>query len=330
MWLTRIMVIVGLALVLPGCAQPYATAQSSLPSEGVTLNPLTPEEERVIVYGGTEAPFTGEYWNFKGKGIYVCRRCGAPLYRSEDKFDSHCGWPSFDDEISGAVIRRPDADGQRTEIVCARCGAHLGHIFVGEHFTPKDTRHCVNSISLRFIPAQAEAAFSGSPQAEPSPPKPHEAIFAGGCFWGVQYYLERAKGVVGTRVGYIGGYTSNPTYEEVCRGATGHLEAVEVTYDPAQTTYEALAKLFFEIHDPTQADGQGPDIGEQYRSAVFYLNDEQKATAEKLIRILKDKGYAVVTRVLPAETFWPGEDYHQQYYDKKGSTPYCHVYTRRF
>jgi len=333
MRLARTMAIIGLVLILPGCGQSSAAdqaPQAAPTAEGAALNPLTPEEERVIVHKGTEAPFTGEYWNFKGKGIYVCRRCGAPLYRSEDKLDSHCGWPSFDDEISGAVIRRPDADGQRTEIICARCGAHLGHIFLREHFTPKDTRHCVNSISLRFIPAQAEAAFSGSPEAEPSPPKPHEAIFAGGCFWGVQYYLERAKGVISTRVGYIGGHTSNPTYEEVCRGGTGHLEAVEVTYDPAQTTYEALAKLFFEIHDPTQADGQGPDIGEQYRSAVFYLNDEQKATAEKLIRILKDKGYAVVTRVLPAETFWPGEDYHQQYYDKKGSTPYCHVYTRRF
>ena len=294
------------------------------------MNPLTPEEERVIVHGGTEAPFTGEYWGFKGKGAYVCRRCGAPLYRSEDKFDSHCGWPSFDDEIPGAVVRRPDPDGQRTEIVCARCGAHLGHVFVGEHFTAKDTRHCVNSASLKFIPAQATAVASGSSEAEPDPPRTGTAIFAGGCFWGVQYYLERAKGVISTRVGYIGGHKANPTYEEVCCGGTGYLEAVEVTYDPTQITYENLAKLFFEIHDPTQANGQGPDIGEQYQSVVFYLNDPQKATAEKLIQILKGKGYAVVTKVLPAGTFWPAEDYHQQYYDKNGHTPYCHAYTKRF
>jgi peptide methionine sulfoxide reductase msrA/msrB len=330
MWLVRIAMLAALMLAPVGCRQSNAEGQRPPGNEGATLNPLTPEEERVIVYKGTEAPFTGEYWNFRGKGVYVCRRCGAPLYRSEDKFDSHCGWPSFDDEIPGAVRRRPDADGQRTEIICAHCGAHLGHVFIGEHFTSKDTRHCVNSISLKFSPAHEEAASTASSEAQPDPPKTERAIFAGGCFWGVEYHFRRTKGVVATRVGYIGGHTSNPTYKQVCASGTGHFEAIEVTYDPAQTTYETLVKLFFEIHDPTQANGQGPDIGQQYQSAVFYLNDEQKATAEKLIRILKDKGYAVVTKVLPAGTFWPAEDYHQQYYDKNGHTPYCHAYTKRF
>lgn len=291
-------------------------------TEGATLNPLTKEEERVIVHKGTEAPFTGEFWNFKGQGTYVCRRCGAALYRSDDKFESHCGWPSFDDEIPGAVKRQPDADGQRTEIICANCGAHLGHVFSGEHLTPKDTRHCVNSISLKFVPAQS------TPSA--SPPKAERAIFAGGCFWGMEYHFRRAKGVIATQVGYTGGHKDNPTYREVCSGATGHFEAIEVTYDPSQTNYETLARLFFEIHDPTQSDGQGPDIGQQYHSVAFYLNDEQRATAEKLIRILINKGYPAVTQLLPAGTFWPAENYHQQYYDKKGSTPYCHVYTKRF
>lgn len=297
--------------------------------DNVRMNPLTPEEERVIVHKGTEAPFTGEYCNFHGKGAYGCRRCGAELFRSDSKFDSGCGWPSFDDEIPGAVRRQTDADGKRTEILCARCGAHLGHVFTGKKLTPKDTRHCVNSISLKFVPDNAPSATNAA--AVPSPvPKTETAIFAGGCFWGVEYYFEREKGVISTQTGYAGGHVDNPTYQEVCGGKTGHAEAVRITYDPAQTTYESLAKLFFEIHDPTQGNRQGPDIGTQYRSVVFYLNDRQKTIAEKLIAILAARGYKVATEVKPAGAFWPAEDYHQQYYDKKDKTPYCHFRANKF
>ena len=277
---------------------------------------LTEAEKQVIIHKGTELPFTGKYYDFKGKGTYVCKQCGASLYRSEDKFDSRCGWPSFDDEIKGAVKRVTDADGRRTEILCAGCGAHLGHVFVGEGFTSKNTRHCVNSISMEFIPDREL--------------KTDTAIFAGGCFWGVEYFMQKAPGVLTVESGYIGGETDHPTYEDVCRKNTGHAEAVRVVFDASQTTYEALVKLFFEIHDPTQLNRQGPDRGEQYRSEIFYANPQQKEVADKLIERLKTKGYPVVTLVSPATTFWPAEDYHQNYYNRKGSLPYCHGYTKRF
>jgi len=156
------------------------------------------------------------------------------------------------------------------------------------------------------------------------------AIFASGCFWGTQYYLQKAKGVISTTAGYIGGQKDNPTYPEVCTGKTGHAEAVEVIFDPAIISYEELAKLFFETHDPGQKNRQGPDIGTQYRSGIFYLDDAQKATAEKLIAVLKEKGYPVVTEVTKATTFWKAEDYHQDYYDKKNGNPYCHIYIKKF
>lgn len=281
------------------------------------LKPLTAEEERVILHKGTEAPFTGEYTRHKEPGTYTCRQCGAGLYRSEDKFDSHCGWPSFDDEIAGAVRRVADRDGRRTEIVCARCGGHLGHVFEGEGFTPKNTRHCVNSISMDFVPAGQEQ-------------KTDTAVFAGGCFWGVEHLMRRIPGVISVESGYTGGRTANPTYEEVCSHTTGHAEAVRITFDPSLTDYETLAKAFFEIHDPTQLNRQGPDIGDQYRSEVFYNSPEQKEIAEKLIETLQLKGYDVVTRVTPAATFYPAEDYHQDYYARKGTQPYCHGYVKRF
>lgn len=279
---------------------------------------LTDEEKRVIVDKGTERPYTGKYYNFDEKGTYTCKQCGAALYRSDDKFDSGCGWPSFDDEIAGAVKRVPDADGRRTEITCARCGAHLGHVFAGEGFTPKNTRHCVNSISMEFVPEEKQKTE-----------KTETAIFAGGCFWGVEYWMKKEPGVISVESGYIGGKTERPTYEEVCYKNTGHAEAVKVVFDPSKVSYETLAILFFEIHDPTQLNRQGPDVGDQYRSEVFYTTPRQKEIAEELIARLKAKGYDVKTRVTAATTFWPAEQYHQNYYERKGSIPYCHTRSKR-
>lgn len=284
-----------------------------------TWNKLTPEEEHIIVHKGTERPFTGEYNKVREHGTFICRRCNAPLYRTSDKFDSGCGWPSFDDEIEGAVKRIPDPDGRRTEIVCAQCEGHLGHVFLGERFTEKNTRHCVNSLSIRLVSDKEGAAIATG-----------RAIFAAGCFWGVEHYFKRAPGVLSTRVGYTDGHKNNPTYKEVCYTDTGHAEAIEVEFDPGRTTFENLARLFFEIHDPTQVDRQGPDIGPQYRSGVYYLDEEQKEITNRLIDELTKRGFRVATEVKPATTFWPAEDYHQDYYTKTGHTPYCHTRVDRF
>ncbi len=278
---------------------------------------LTPEEERVILNKGTERPFTGKYDDFFEEGTYFCKQCGEALYNSTDKFNSGCGWPSFDDEIAGAIKKVPDADGKRTEIQCNSCGAHLGHVFEGERLTEKNTRHCVNSISMKFV-------------AKKDIKKTETAIFAGGCFWGVEYYYKNIDGVLSTTVGYIGGKTKNPTYEEVCSHSTGHAEAILVEFDPQKTDFETLAKLFFEVHDPTEVNRQGPDIGDQYRSEIFYTNEKQKEIAQKLIDKLIEKGYKVATKLTPATEFYPAENYHQDYYEKTGKKPYCHIYQKRF
>lgn len=280
------------------------------------MRPLTHNEEQVIAHGATEPPFSGRYWNHKADGTYACRRCGADLYSSRDKFDSGCGWPSFDEALPGAVIRRPDPDGQRMEIVCASCGGHLGHVFEGEGFTPKNIRHCVNSLSLEFTPDNLQSCTE-------------EALFAGGCFWGVEDAFQAVPGVCDAESGYSGGTTPNPTYEQVCTGRTGHAETVRVRFDPAKVSYKTLARLFFEIHDPTQVDRQGPDIGTQYRSAIFYATDEQKKTALSLMEQLRTRGYAVATELLPATAFYPAEAYHQDFAARTGRGG-CHLRVSRF
>jgi len=281
------------------------------------INPNLNEFERFVLFEkGTEPPFSGEYTDHFEKGIYVCRNCGIPLYNSSDKFHSGCGWPAFDDEIPGAIKKQLDRDKIRTEILCSYCGAHLGHVFYGERFTKKNVRHCVNSVSLVFVP-------------EGQKPPMDRMFFAGGCFWGVEHLFKQLEGVLDTRVGYMGGKRKNPTYEQVCTGLTGHYETVEVIFDPKKIDEELLVKYFFEIHDFTQEDGQGPDIGEQYKSVIFYTNERQRQVAERIKDQLSQK-YRVTTQIKKASDFWLAEDYHQDYYAKTGKTPYCHYRRKIF
>lgn len=315
--------------------------RSSLSEETVkkeTMPSLTPAEAAVIINKGTERPGTGKYLYVKAAGTYVCRACGAPLYISRDKFDSDCGWPAFDDAVPGAVREDLDADGRRVEILCMNCGGHLGHVFRGERLTPKNVRHCVNSISLHFVPegeslsgtsAEKKRASGTGEGEEQRPSEAATAVFGGGCFWGVEHIFAGTPGVLDAESGYSGGTDPDPTYEEVCTGETGHAEVVKVTYDPRRISYEELARLFFELHDPTQRDRQGFDVGSQYRSILFYNNEEEKRTAERLIALLQDNGYKVVTALSPASAFHPAEGYHQDYLVKHPERR-CHLPVNRF
>jgi len=276
------------------------------------LNTLTKEEEDVIVHGGTERPFSGKLDREKRSGIYLCRRCEAPLYRSQDKFDSGCGWPSFDDEIKGAVKMLPDPDGQRTEIRCARCDAHLGHVFSGEKLTEKDTRHCVNSLSMLFIADQeAEKRFD-------------RLVLGGGCFWCGGAVFKQMRGSARIRPGYAGGQAKDPDYEQVCSGKSGHAEVVELLFDPEVAPLNDILSLFFKTHDPTTKDRQGNDRGTQYRSIILCKDEEQKEEVEAFIDSIRDD-YAtpIVTEAALLERFYLAESYHMDYFAKNPDKAYC-------
>jgi len=286
-----------------------------------TWNKLTDEETRVIVDKGTERPYIGEFVNNNENGVYMCRRCDAHLYKSDSKFESGCGWPAFDDMIDRSVQEIPDADGSRTEIVCDNCKGHLGHVFRGEEFTTTNVRHCVNSISMKFETSK-EIAENSTIDA---------IVFASGCFWGTEYFFEQAEGVISTQVGYIGGHVEHVTYDEVCTGTTGHAEAVKVTYDTTKTDFKTMCKLFFETHNPEQVNGQGDDLGTQYRSGIFFTTEHQKETAEELISILETKnGLNIATEVTKATTFWKAEAYHEHYHSNQNTAPSCHGYFKLF
>jgi peptide methionine sulfoxide reductase msrA/msrB len=285
----------------------------------MTYNELNAEEIRVIENRGTEIPFSGKFNSFYKNGVYSCRKCNTPLFNSNDKFDSGSGWPSFDNSIDGAVKEITDADGRRVEIVCVSCDGHLGHVFRGEQMTPNNTRYCVNSVSLDFISNDDNTKYK-------------KTYFAAGCFWGVEYWFSKQVGVISADSGYMGGYTQNPTYQDICYKDTGHLETVEITYNPKVISFESLTKLFFETHNPEQTNGQGPDIGSQYLSAIFTNDIDEEDIAQKLVNQLEEKGMNIATMFKNANEhkFYIAEYEHQNYYKLRNSTPYCHSFTKRF
>jgi peptide methionine sulfoxide reductase msrA/msrB len=279
-------------------------------------NSLLPLTQKIMFEGQTEYPNTAAETELSS-GTYLCRNCGLALYRAQDKFISGCGWPSFDNEISGNVIKKATDKSNTYEILCSRCNGHLGHVFYGENFTSLNTRHCVNSLALDFI--------SNNQVLDTQ-----EAIVAAGCFWGVEYYFQRLKGVLHTEVGYCGGTKQYPTYKEVCTGNTGHAEVARVLFDPSVISYEDIIKYYFEIHDFSQENGQGYDIGEQYLSVIFYHSPQQQVIANNIISLLKNKNYKVATKVVPAQIFWPAENYHQNYYTLQRTMPNCHIWSKKF
>jgi peptide methionine sulfoxide reductase msrA/msrB len=270
-------------------------------------NKLTKEESRIILHKGTEPPFSGEYDKFYEDGVYLCKRCNALLFESSKKFKSGCGWPSFDAAVKGAVEKK--RDGLRIEIVCANCNAHLGHVFYGEFMTLRNTRHCVNSLSLRFIPNEN---------------KEKSIVLGGGCFWCLDSAFRIVPGVTKVICGYSGGKKKNPSYNMVCTGLTGHAEVVKIEYDDKKINLNKILEVFFKIHDPTTKNRQKYDIGTQYRSIILYNSWNQRNTIMNYMEeIAGDYKKPIVTQVVPLIDYYEAEEYHQDYFNKNPNNAYC-------
>lgn len=267
----------------------------------------------------TERAFTGKMWNSETKGTYYCATCGYLLFKSNQKFTSSCGWPSFfEQENKESITFKDDISFgmKRIEANCGRCNSHLGHLF-DDGPKPTGKRYCMNAVSLDFVPDVIETKG-----------KLETLVLGGGCYWCVEAVYENLQGVENVVSGFAGGTVENPSYAQVCTGNTGAAEVVKITYDTTKTNLDEIFQVFFTVHDPTTLNSQGADVGTQYRSVIFYKDDAQKKAATSIIDELNSKkvySSKIVTALEPFTTFYKAEDYHQNYYQNNKKQPYCEM-----